>query len=149
MVNAAQFPLAFITLKPGNNTGGPGFIGGLISQGAGKNGEGDPMGGMSVMVMDENGLPVTHSISHEDGTYEISGLAYGTYHVIVEFWGRTSQYHRITLSPSSPTASDVNFNVNETWIEATSPSTGFGDIVDLTNMRLCIQILPRGRLALS
>ncbi|MEZ4687958.1 MAG: PKD domain-containing protein, partial [Bacteroidia bacterium] len=53
MVNAAQFPLAFITLKAGSNAGGPGFIGGLISQGAGKNGEGDPMGGMSVMVMNE------------------------------------------------------------------------------------------------
>ncbi|MEZ4687959.1 MAG: T9SS type A sorting domain-containing protein [Bacteroidia bacterium] len=56
--------------------------------------------------------------------------------MIVEFWGKTSQYHRITLSPSNPTASGVNFNVNETWIEATSPSTGISDIVDMANMRL-------------
>jgi PKD repeat protein len=136
MVNAAQFPLAFVNLQAGANTGGPGFIGGLISQGAGKNGEGDPMEGMSVMVMDQNGMPITHSISHEDGTYEITGLAYGTYHVIVEFWGKTSQYHTITLSPSSPSATNVNFAVNEDFIEAVSPSTSISDILDLASMRL-------------
>lgn len=136
MVNAAVFPLVLINLQPGTNPGGPGFIGGLISQGAGKNGPGDPMEGMSVMIMDANGMPVTHTLSHEDGTYELSGLAYGTYTVIVDFWGKTSQTHTITLSEANPRMEKADFNVNEDFIEAVSPTTSMSGLIDMNSLSL-------------
>jgi PKD repeat protein len=113
MVNANMFPFVLINMIPGNNTGGPGFIGGLVLQGANKRGEGDPMEGMHVLLLDGNGDPVTHESTHTDGSFEFKNLAYGTYQVVVEMWGRTHDPYTVVIDAANPQASGIEFEVND------------------------------------
>ena len=113
-----------ISLIPGNNPGGPGFIGGLVSQGAniwggGNNdqraGEGDPMPNVSILLLDEQEAPVTHAATHTDGTFGIDNLAWGTYKVVVEIPGLDQGVKWVTISPDNPSA-NISFSVDEMGI---------------------------------
>ncbi|TAE54587.1 MAG: PKD domain-containing protein [Bacteroidetes bacterium] len=103
-----------INLIPGINPGGPGFIGGLISQGANKD-EGDPMGNVSVIVTHHSsGAGASYTYSHNDGSYSISNLNYGTYYVQVEMPGRYSIPTTVVIAPGQENHSDLNFEVSST-----------------------------------
>lgn len=113
-----------IALIPGDNPGGPGFIGGLVSQGAniwggGKNdqraGEGDPMPNVSILLLDEQEAPVAHTATHTDGTFGFDNLAWGTYKVVVEIPGLDQGVKWVTIGPDNPSA-DISFNVGEAGI---------------------------------
>lgn len=106
--------LPAIMLVPGINPGGPGFIGGLISQGANKD-EGDPMGNVSVIVTHHSsGAGASYTYSHNDGSYGISNLNYGTYYVQVEMAGRYSVPSIVVIAPGQENHSDLNFEVSST-----------------------------------
>jgi len=107
----------FIDMVAGNNPGGPGFVGGLISQGANK--QGDPMENISLLLLDELDQPVTHIASDENGEWEIDNLAYGTYHLYVEVAGRYADPFVFTLSADNPTLSGIDFEINSTNVVAT------------------------------
>ena len=54
----------------GDNPGGPGFIGGLISEGANftgsddsRSGDGDPLENVTMLLLDENDNPVAHTVT--------------------------------------------------------------------------------------
>ncbi|MDX1909394.1 MAG: PKD domain-containing protein [Bacteroidia bacterium] len=111
-----------LNLLAGNNPGGPGFIGGLVSQGANKN-EGDPMGNVSVLVTYMNGAGVAYTVSHTDGTFKVENLAYGTYKVYVEMPGRMGDPHIVTLTPAQPGFEDANFEINTFAVIATGLET--------------------------
>lgn len=118
MVNSNMFPLVLINMISGNNPGGPGFIGGLVSQGANKRGEGDPMEGIHVLLMDMSGNAVLHAESNHEGEFSFDNIPYGTYEVIVEMWGKTHDPYQVTISAANPSASNLGFEVNETEIVA-------------------------------
>lgn len=106
-----------INLIGGNNPGGPVFVGGLISQGAGfVPGPGDPVPNVSVLVFDGNDQPITHGVSDANGRYRIDQLPYGTYKIYAEIAGKTSTPHIITISPGNPFPNNLDFVVNSTWI---------------------------------
>jgi len=108
-----------INLIPGNNPGGPGFIGGLVSQGAniwGGGGEdrgvGDPMAGVSVLLLNDLEAPVTHALTQADGTFGFENLAWGSYKIVVEIPGLDQGNKWVTIGPENPSA-NVNFSVEE------------------------------------
>jgi PKD repeat protein len=106
-----------IHMVPGNNPGGPGFIGGLVSQGANKtSGPGDPMAGISVLLLKNYVEGVTHATSGADGKFSFENIAYGTYQVVVEIPGKTSEVHWATVSPGQDSVKDLQFNVHTTNI---------------------------------
>lgn len=105
-----------ITLVAGNNPGGPAFIGGLISQGANK--DGDPLEGISVMLMTIGEDPVTHTMTNVDGEYSFTNLAYGTYIVHVEIPGKVAEDWTVTLDANNPTFTLGDFDVHTTYIDA-------------------------------
>lgn len=107
-----------IHLIPGNNPGGPGFIGGLVSEGAGlheeideERGPGDPIQGALVVVTDLSDQPVVYAITGPDGTYGFGNLAWGTYKVWVEILGIEPIFTYVTIGPDHPSAEDINFEV--------------------------------------
>ncbi|MEL6591506.1 MAG: PKD domain-containing protein, partial [Bacteroidota bacterium] len=132
VVNQSSFPFIQINLIPGNNPGGPGFVGGLVSQGANK-AEGDPLAGMHVVVTNDQGEAVIHTSTDEDGEYELANLAYGTYHIWIEMWGRSLEYHTITIAPGSESHTNVDFEVSSDAVTATG-TTGIEDLLDPTSV---------------
>jgi PKD repeat protein len=123
---------ADIYLKAGNNPGGPGFIGGLISQGANKQ-EGDPLENISVLLFDSNDEPVTHALTNANGEYSFSNLAYGTYRIHVEVLNRISTDQFVTISAASSAASNINFAVSSTTVDVTTSlqDLGFGKLLQV------------------
>jgi PKD repeat protein len=111
---------ADINMVSGTNPGGPGFIGGLISQGANKRDPGDPLENVHVYLLDNNDDAVAYQMTDARGEYGFSNLAYGTYRVHVEILGKNYTDQYITISAASSAATNINFAVNSTEIDVTT-----------------------------
>ena len=74
-----EFPtyVAVITLIAGDNPGGPGFVGGLITEGAGKAEGGTGIPNVEVILLNESGEPVAYTYTDEEGNYTFNNIAYG------------------------------------------------------------------------
>lgn len=116
--------LPIISLVPGNNPGGPGFIGGAISQGANKVLDG--LADVSILLMTEQGQAVNHTVSDAEGEYEFRNLAYGTYHLYVEITGKLSEKWIVSLDAQGERFEKADFRVMEAEVLA-SGTTGIND----------------------
>lgn len=112
----------YIDMIQGVNPGGPGFIEGLISEGANivsgqaqVRGLGDPIKNVSVLLLTENDQPIGHTVTDDNGEFEFPSVAYGTYKVIVEIVGKDQGIKVVTLSVDEPT-STIDFEVNEEYV---------------------------------
>ena len=94
-----------INMVEGNNPGGPGFIGGLVSEGANftggadHRGDGDPLENITMLLLDENDNPISHTVTNENGEYEFDNLAWGTYKVFIEIAGIEHVMFIVTIKP--------------------------------------------------
>lgn len=124
---------ADINMVAGTNPGGPGFIGGLISQGANKRDPGDPLENVHVYLLDNNDNAVAYQLTDAKGEYGFSNLAYGTYRVHVEILGKNYTDQYITISAASSAATNINFAVNSTEIDVTTSleEATFGKVMKL------------------
>jgi Secretion system C-terminal sorting domain len=83
-VDCDTFDVSFSSLF-GTNPGGPGFIGGFISQGAGKmNGLGDPIVGLTVFLVNQSGIPVDVSKTNSNGYFSFTNLPIDSFYLIVD-----------------------------------------------------------------
>ncbi|HYG17011.1 MAG TPA: T9SS type A sorting domain-containing protein, partial [Bacteroidia bacterium] len=105
-----SFNYANINMIAGINSGGPGFIGGLVSQGANK--FGDPIEKVQVTLYTSAGVPVAYTYTNANGEYSFSNLAYGSYKVVVEIPGKPSEEYLVTLDANNESSSANNFEVN-------------------------------------
>jgi hypothetical protein len=105
-----------VTLIAANNPGGPGFIGGDVTQGANKMDPGDPVGGMQVNLFDMNGNAIAYTYTDANGEFGFENLAYGTYQVYVEQLGVQTIPAIVTISATDPSANDVHILASETLI---------------------------------
>lgn len=112
-----------ITLLQGSNPGGPGFIGGLITQGANK-AEGDPLEGINVLLMDASDEPQGHTLTDVNGEYSFDNLALGVYKVFPEIPGKTTNPVTIELTAGNPSSEEQDFEVNENSINPISTRIG-------------------------
>jgi hypothetical protein len=111
-----------IVLVKGQGVNGPGVIGGtvtdgdgLTAHGGGERGAGDPMPGISILLLDEQENPITDAITDENGAYNFPALPYGTYKVVVEIVGLDQAWYWVTLNAGDPTAT-LNFEVTEAGV---------------------------------
>lgn len=105
-----------IWMKTGTNPGGPGFVGGLVSQGANKSSaQGDPIIGAQVMLL-QNNKPVAYTFSDAQGKFEISNLAYGTYTVYTEVSGLPTVSADVTLSADKEKEEGVRVTINSSGV---------------------------------
>lgn len=105
-----------ITLLAGLNTGGPGFIGGLISQGANR-GEGDPIAGAEVYLMNANDEVIASTTSDANGEYSFDDIALGEYKVMVDLLNYTPYPHTVTLTNEDPEQSAMDFTTEGNTIK--------------------------------
>jgi len=63
--------------------------------------------GVMMLLMDESGNPIGYVRTSEDGAFDFSELAYGTYQLRIEYVGIESQTATITLSEGNPTSNVI------------------------------------------
>ena len=108
-----------INMVEGNNPGGPGFIGGLVSEGANfsggadHRGDGDPLENVTMLLLDENDNPIAHTATNAEGEYEFDNLAWGTYKVYIEIPGIEHVMYLVTIGPENPSVENLDFLVDE------------------------------------
>lgn len=124
MTNNSLF-LPPINLIQGSNSFGPGFIAGLVVQGANKND--DPMMGVSIILTDAQNNPITGLLTDVNGEFMFQNLPFGTYHVYVEIPGKQGEHWVITLDANTPGHSLVDFVVNSQGIWKADGTTSIGD----------------------
>lgn len=119
-----------IHLIQGTNPGGPGFIGGLVSEGANLSGgvddrgEGDPIEGANVVLQMLDGTPVAADRTDASGVYGFDNLAYGTYKISLDIPGIPVTSAIITLSPDKPAIKELNFKADEDSSVLPAPEAG-------------------------
>ena len=105
-----------VTLIAANNPGGPGFIGGDVTEGANKTDPGDVLSGMQVMIFNLSGDAIAYTYTDGNGEFGFSNLAYGTYQVYVEVLGAQTIPAVVTIGPDSPSEEGVHIFASESLI---------------------------------
>ncbi|MBL7803482.1 MAG: T9SS type A sorting domain-containing protein [Saprospiraceae bacterium] len=117
-------PLSFgtsisIHLIEGQNPGGPGFIGGLVSEGANftasgdaARSEGDPMEGVQIILRKMDDTPVAAAKTQADGTFSFDGVAWGTYRVSLDLPGIEPLHQVVTINADQPSVTSTDFTVD-------------------------------------
>lgn len=113
---AGHLASGVINMVAGTNPGGPGFIGGYVTQGANKKDE--PLDHIQLLLLTDLGVPVASVFTQDGGRFEFAGLAYGKYYLTVEIPGKNSATHFIILSADNESEDNKNFEVNSTYISA-------------------------------
>lgn len=122
VVNQNSFPLLDIQMVPGTNSGGPGFIGGLISQGANRTTQ-NMVENISVMLLDANDQPVDYAMTNVSGEYTFQNIEEGTYKVLVDMWGKATEHYIVEISQGKTRVEDLNFEFNDQQIWKTGVAT--------------------------
>ncbi|MCF8459887.1 MAG: carboxypeptidase regulatory-like domain-containing protein [Flavobacteriales bacterium] len=105
-----------VTLIAANNPGGPGFIGGDVTQGANKTDLGDPLSGIQVMLFNLSGDAIAYAYTDANGSFGFSNLAYGTYQVYVEALGVQTIPAIVTIGENEPSVDNVHILASESLI---------------------------------
>jgi Carboxypeptidase regulatory-like domain/Secretion system C-terminal sorting domain len=115
--NLNQF--AQIQLIKGQNLGGPGFIGGYVSQGANFSSggvddrNGNPMAGVVILLHSADGTPLHSAVTDANGQYAFPNLPWGTYRINIEIPGIPTVFQVITIGPNQPSVTSIDFIVDE------------------------------------
>lgn len=113
---------ANITFIAGANPGGPGFIGGLVSQGANKT-QNTALVGVTVILKNTSGQLIDWTLTDANGAYTFSNLAYGTYHITVDALNLHASEKIVTLSAGNPSENNVDVEMNLNPNTSTSAGT--------------------------
>ncbi|MEX0965795.1 MAG: PKD domain-containing protein [Bacteroidia bacterium] len=123
-------------LLSGTNPGGPGFVGGLISQGANKKGgPGDPLEGVQVMLLNMDDSPVAYTYSGADGKFAFDDIPLGQFQVYSEVIGKTTVPLVVDLTNDNPEVEDLEIEVGTTTV------TGIFDKANVS-LPLALEIFP-------
>jgi hypothetical protein len=118
-------PHFYLPLIEGQNPGGPGFIGGLVSQGANFTGhgndpevlgEGDPYPGATLVLFTSDSIPVAAAVTDANGAYTFNNLPNGAYFLVLDIPGLAPVSVNICLGCFVPPPASVNFKVDENSI---------------------------------
>lgn len=109
-----------INLLTGSNLGGPGFIGGLISQGANR-AEGDPIVDADVILMDLNDAVLATTKSDANGEYSFENLPTGDYKVLVDLINFDPYPHTISITDENASYTTKNFSVEGGIVRPNDP----------------------------
>jgi len=109
-----------ITMVKAVNPGGPGFIGGTVLVGANKStAVGDPLGDRIILLTNSVGKPVAFTYTNVSGLFQFTNLAYGTYKLFGDAWGKTNPALTVTITSVRPGISNVLFEENNKTFKGT------------------------------
>jgi hypothetical protein len=114
-----------INMIAGTNPGGPGFIGGSVLVGANKStGVGDPLSSRLLLLTDNAGQGIAYTYSDASGQFQFPSLAYGTYKIFGDAWGKTNPALTVTISAANPTINNVVFEENDKTVKGSVGGLG-------------------------
>jgi hypothetical protein len=130
---------ASIVMVPGQNPGGPGFIGGLVSEGANAHGGGDPeftgngnpLAGIYVVLTLADGTPVACVLTDANGQYNFDNLAWGTYVITLDIPGLPLASNTVTIGPDTPSLTNIDFKVDENSIALPVNEGAFNKVIKI------------------
>jgi PKD repeat protein len=115
---------ANINMIAGTNPGGPGFISGWVSEGAGLaaqsggpqglRGVGDPLGNIQINLLTTGNAPVTYTYTNPSGQFTFKNLATGSYQVYAEVINRVPAPVIVDITQDNPVDSSLHLSVNST-----------------------------------
>jgi PKD repeat protein len=124
-----------INLVAGNNTGGPGFVAGWVSQGAGlvvqgqnnysRSGPGSPLANVQINLLTGTNGAVAYTYTDVNGHYQFSNLALGDYKIYAEELNKVPTPIQFTLTSQNMVDSTVNISINS------NSATGVEDIASV------------------
>ena len=111
IVHASATDTQHINMIYGIVPSGPGFIGGLISAGAGRGTSAPiPIVGLMVYLEDVSGNILSYTYTNSSGLYSFSGLDEGTYTIYpVNYHFRTIPWSGILIGDGTDTFTNINF----------------------------------------
>ncbi len=115
----ATFQIDFSTIY-GINPGGPGFIGGLISQGANKvSAIGDPVPGLRLFLINHNtGVPLGYTDTDLDGYFSFASIPLGDYDIVPDKPGvSTTNVPQVTLTAQNQVMDSLPMDLHHYWLE--------------------------------
>ncbi len=125
----------------GINPGGPGFIGGLISQGANKMGAiGDPIVGLRVFLRDR----VTHEVlayrdTDVNGYFSFAGIPLSDYEIVPDKpLVSTTNVPQVLLTAQVPVRDSLNLQLHHYWLELVTNATGVQPAIPV----FAVQVMP-------
>jgi hypothetical protein len=136
-LNSNSMQYQNINMLQGISTSGPGFIGGLVSQGANRlaaeNAVGDPIPGVDIILTNNNSQPIKHVKTDVNGTFSFSDLDYGTYKIWADVLNKPCVIPIVvTLSPDQNTVTNTLFTVASDAVYASF--TNNQSVADDTNI---------------
>lgn len=121
-----------IALVAGNNVGGPGFVSGLISQGAGKVAGADAAANIPILLLDMNDNAVQYTYSDASGYFEFDDIAYGTYQLYAEVLNKETEPAIITIGPDNESIENIELIIEGQKVV----TSAHVNIADLSNWNL-------------
>lgn len=123
-----------IELINGNNPGGPGFISGLVNNGAGKTGT--PAANTLIIIADGQGKPVNHTYTNQNGFFEFRNIPIATYEIWVDQpLIDNSTAPEVALTQSNPEVRNLAFTLEPTVLRLdgfTGLSSNMGNLIDFS-----------------
>jgi len=110
-----------IALTAGTNPGGPGFVAGYVTQGAGlvigggsnnSRSVGEPLNRVQINLLTSAGAPVAYTYTDMNGHYQFPSLALGSYKIQAEELNKIPSPLEFTLTASNPVDSGADISIN-------------------------------------
>ncbi|MEM7038800.1 MAG: carboxypeptidase regulatory-like domain-containing protein, partial [Bacteroidota bacterium] len=114
-----NYTVNFATLF-GQNPGGPGFVGGLVSQGANKtDGPGDPVPDVRLYLVDDNtGQIIGTTVTDANGYFSFGNLPLGDYAVVPDVPNvDVVNVPVVSLTALTPSLDSLDFRLHSTYFE--------------------------------
>ncbi|MBZ0098071.1 MAG: PKD domain-containing protein, partial [Taibaiella sp.] len=118
-----------IYMRTGTVTGGPGFVGGNVTQGANK-GTANGIEGMNILLLDANNNAVAYTVTDANGDYSFPNIPLGTYKVHPEDMNYNTTAAGFTLTLLQLSYTDINFERSlsqKTIVPITGSVAGIGN----------------------
>jgi hypothetical protein len=112
----------------GTNPGGPGFIGGLVSQGSNKTGSiGDPVPGLRLFLQNRTtGEILGYRTTDVNGYFSFAGIPLADYEIVPDRPNvSTTNVPLLTLTAQTPVMDSLDLQLHRYWLELVPPATGF------------------------
>jgi len=129
VIDCDTIDISFSTIY-GANPGGSGFMGGLISQGAGKKaGVGDHVPDLPLFLLNSNNVPVAHTSTDSNGYFKFFNIEYGIYSLWVDKpFINNGIAPQVTIEAISPIKDSVLFSLHTTWLELIDVSVSIAEV---------------------